>query len=149
MDALSRERNIADDRIGEIVTGARTTREHLKQHAAAILPAGVAVAVAAAVRPLFQGRVPQAIFGLAVVGAAAYGGLGPGLPATALSTAAIGWLFPSVLVGLLQIRPGPFLHAAGRPSGRSVTPAVMIFARGTRGGITPLARAFEASLETF
>jgi light-regulated signal transduction histidine kinase (bacteriophytochrome) len=89
-----------------------TTEEHLKRYTAAILLASCAIAVAALARPMFDGRVPQAVFSVAVVAAAAYGGLGPGLVVTAISTTAIGWLFRGAVVSLLGMRPGLISFAA-------------------------------------
>ena len=75
-----------------------------REYAAAVLVVGVAIAIAAAIRPLFGGRVPQTIFTIAVIAAATYGGLFPGLLATALSTAAIGDLFPDAVFSIVPIQ---------------------------------------------
>ena len=101
---MSLKRNISSKAANGIVGHPETTRQQLREFAAAVLFVGGAIAIAAAIRPLFGGRVPQTIFTIAVFAAATYGGLLPGLLATALSTAAIGGLFPDSVFALVPIQ---------------------------------------------
>src|SRR5690242_5136697 len=65
----------------------------LKQLLVSVLLVGAATASTYALTPLFQGRAPLLMFVLAVIGAAVYGGLLPGLLTTALSVVLVRWWF--------------------------------------------------------
>ena len=104
IEDLSLKRNISNNAVNRLVSRPDTTRQQVREYAAAVLLVGAAVALAAAIRPLFGGRIPQTIFTIAVFAAATYGGLLPGLLATALSTAAIGGLFPDAVFSIVPIQ---------------------------------------------
>src|SRR6266852_5411976 len=59
-------------------------RAVLKRYLAAVLSVFIATVPTIAIKPLFDSRAPVVLFALAVIFSAAYGGLGPGLLATAL-----------------------------------------------------------------
>ena len=77
----------------------RLDRSSLKRYAVAVLSAGAAAALTAAIEPFFHGKEPLFFFIVAALVSAAFGGLGPGLAATALGLAIAGVFFqPDVLV---------------------------------------------------
>jgi len=78
---------------------------------AALLVMGTVV-LELAVRPLFGGRAPLLLFTIAVTVAASYGGLGPGLFATALSIACVEWIFANLVFSLVPIQPSVGFFAA-------------------------------------
>lgn len=60
-------------------------RSSWKHYLAAVIAAGTAAVLTVAIEPFFGGKAPLFIFTIAVTLAAAYGGIGPGLLATAVS----------------------------------------------------------------
>src|SRR5580658_2314352 len=67
----------------------RLDRPSLMRYAAAVLSAGAAAGLTAAIEPLFHGKAPLFFFIVAALVSAAFGGLGPGLVATGLGVAII------------------------------------------------------------
>jgi signal transduction histidine kinase len=61
----------------------------LRRYAVAVLSAGCAAGLTAAIGPFFHGKVPLFFFVVAALVSAAFGGLGPGLVATAVGFAII------------------------------------------------------------
>ena len=78
----------------------------------ALLLVLVAVLVEILIRPLFEGRVPLTIFTFAVTLAASYGGVGPGILATAVTTIVVEMLFANSFVTLLPGQPNLWLFVA-------------------------------------
>lgn len=78
----------------------RLDRSSLRRYAVAALSAGVAACLTAAIEPLFHGKAPLFFFIVAALVSAAFGGLGPGLLATALGFAVIVVFFPSQVLVL-------------------------------------------------
>ena len=67
----------------------RLDRSSLRRYAVAVLSAGAAAGLTLAIEPLFHGKAPLFFFIVAALVSAAFGGLGPGLVATALGLAII------------------------------------------------------------
>src|ERR1700733_515879 len=77
----------------------RLDRSSLWRYAVAVSSAGAAAGLTAAIEPFFQGKAPLFFFIVATLVSAAFGGLGPGLVATALGLAIVVAFFqPNVLV---------------------------------------------------
>src|SRR5271166_4393573 len=72
---------------------------------------GLALLLTMAIRPLFDGKAPLTFFILAVVIAAAYGGLWMGLLATALSLVVTGFLFEHAILLLVWSQSSLVLFA--------------------------------------
>lgn len=81
----------------------------LKRYSAAAVLAIAASAAAACLRPYLSGQIPLTPFTIAVFLAAVYGGFGPGLLATALSTFSIYGVLAGPILSPFLNRPGPFL----------------------------------------
>jgi signal transduction histidine kinase len=64
-------------------------RSSLRRYAVAVLSAGAAAGLTAAVEPFFHGKAPLFFFIVAALVSAAFGGLGPGLVATAIGLAIV------------------------------------------------------------
>lgn len=62
----------------------RLNRSSLTRYAVAVLSAGAAAGLTAGIEPFFNGKAPLFFFIVAALVSAAFGGLGPGLAATAL-----------------------------------------------------------------
>ena len=62
-------------------------------------------------QPLFHGRAPLTMFVVAVAVSAVYGGLGPGIFATALSVGCVELLFAHSIVSLLTGQPSVLLFS--------------------------------------
>jgi histidine kinase len=77
----------------------RLDRSSLWRYAVAVSSPGAAAGLTAAIEPFFQGKAPLFFFIVATLVSAAFGGLGPGLAATALGLAIVVAFFqPDVLV---------------------------------------------------
>jgi signal transduction histidine kinase len=87
----------------------RVSRFYVREYALSVLLAFSAVAVTAAVREFFGGRAPLPMVILAVTLAASYGGLGPGVLATALSAGCLWFLFERSLFAVLPDEPSLWL----------------------------------------
>jgi K+-sensing histidine kinase KdpD len=88
----------------------------LARYVVSILTVALTLGIRLALNPLFGGRYPYIVFFLAVMVAAWYGGLGPGLLATALTAFSALFFFQPPLDKNLQARGVPAL--AGRGSAR-------------------------------
>ncbi|MBZ5600819.1 MAG: DUF4118 domain-containing protein [Acidobacteriia bacterium] len=86
------------------------SRAVLKRYVSALVLVLTAVALELAVRPLLGGRVPLAIFTIAIT-LSAFGGLGPGLFATALSAACVAAFFANSVFSLLPGQPSLWFFA--------------------------------------
>jgi light-regulated signal transduction histidine kinase (bacteriophytochrome) len=84
----------------------------LKRYGAAVLLVAVAAILDEAIRPVFAGRSPLALFTIAATLAAAMGGLGPGLVATALSIVIVKMMFATSVFTLIPEQPGIWFFAA-------------------------------------
>ena len=73
----------------EHMTIPRMDRSFIMRYAVAVLSAGVAAGLTAAIEPFFHGKAPLFFFVLAALVSAALGGLGPGLVATGLGFAIV------------------------------------------------------------
>jgi signal transduction histidine kinase len=73
----------------------RLDESFLRRYAVAVLSAGGAAGLTAAIQPLFNGKAPLFFFIVAALASAAFGGLGPGLAATAVGFAIIVAFFQS------------------------------------------------------
>jgi K+-sensing histidine kinase KdpD len=62
----------------------RLDRSSLRRYGLALLCAGVAAGLTAAIEPFFDGKAPLFFFIVATLLSAAFGGLGPGLATTAI-----------------------------------------------------------------
>src|SRR5215469_11981215 len=78
-------------------------RSPLKRYSAAVLCVLAASALTVPIEPFFDNRAPLFFFVIAVIGAAAYGGPGAGLAATAISCA-IAIFFFHLQILLLAVR---------------------------------------------
>ena len=87
------------------------SRAVLKRYVSALVLVLTAVALELAVRPLLGGRVPLAIFTIAITLSAFFGGLGPGLFATALSAACVAAFFANSVFSLLPGQPSLWFFA--------------------------------------
>jgi len=67
----------------------RLDRSFLRRYAVAALSAGAAAGLTAAIEPFFHGKAPLFFFIGAALVSAAFGGLAPGLVATALGFAIV------------------------------------------------------------
>ena len=88
-----------------------SVRWNMRRYAFSALLVVLAVTLEIAVKPIFRGRTPQTLFTVAVTFAAAYGGLGPGLFATALSAVAVEFLFLDSIISLLPGLPSVWTFA--------------------------------------
>jgi K+-sensing histidine kinase KdpD len=79
-------------------------RLSIERYAISVLLVLLAVILEVAASPIFHGRAPLTLFTIAVLLSAAYGGLGPGLLATALSIGCVELLFVNFLV--FSLLPG-------------------------------------------
>ena len=80
-------------------------RQQLKHYTVSALFVIVAAVLTLAIRPYFDGKAPLFFFTIAVLFAAGYGGVGPGLLATALSLG----------IALLLFQDGPILAVEKQP----------------------------------
>ncbi len=92
-------------------TGESVQFLKIKAYAISVLAVLIAAALDIAVRPLFHGRAPLTMFVVAVAVAAVYGGLGPGILATALSVGCVELLFADSIVSLLTGQPSVWLFS--------------------------------------
>lgn len=83
----------------------------IRAYVAAAFLVLAAAGVDVLVTPLFHGRAPLTMFIIAVALAALYGGLGPGLFATAVSVGCIELLFAKSIVSLLTGQPSVLLFS--------------------------------------
>ncbi|MGD1098196.1 MAG: ATP-binding protein [Bryobacteraceae bacterium] len=79
----------------------RVQRSTVIRYSVSVLLVLFALALTILAKPLFGGKAPLTFFTLAVLGAAAIGGLGPGITTTLLSLGLIRFLFPDQIFSLL------------------------------------------------
>jgi len=83
---------------------SRFERSQLKRYGTSIFLVCAAVVATIAIQPLFGGRAPLTAFTVAVILSASYGGLGPGLLATALSVAIVKLKFENSVFTLFRVQ---------------------------------------------
>ena len=94
-----------------VMMARRVQRSDLKRYLFSIILVLAATALTIAIKPLFAGKAPLVFFTIAVILAAAYGGLGTGLLATALSVCLAFYLFQERVFPLVMAQSSLTLFA--------------------------------------